>query len=131
MADVVKWDVKGLTQLQRKLNNLAANISHEGGAALRMEGEIEMTEAKRRTPVKTGALRGSGTVTGPQFRGKVIQVRLKFGNFAVSYAARVHEDTEVFHRVGQAKFLESVILESAPYMAARVAKRISLIRAAK
>ena len=44
------------------------------------------------------------------------------------YALYVHENLDADHHVGQAKFLESTINESRPYMPGRVAKRISLIR---
>ena len=39
----------------------------------------------------------------------------------------VHENLDAFHRVGQAKFLESVLVESRPYLAARVARRMNAI----
>jgi hypothetical protein len=53
-------------------------------------------------------------------------VRMAFGGPAAPYAIKVHEDLEAFHRVGQAKFLESVLLESAPHLAQRVSRRIRL-----
>ena len=149
MANV--FTIRGLDQVQRRLAAVASQVEGQVGAALRAEAEIEMTEAKKRTPVDTGALRGSGHVTGPhvavvsgtpsgrnlmgQFQSagarsfggqQVVSVTMAFGGPAAPYATKVHEDLEAFHRNGQAKFLESVLLESAPYLAQRVARRIRL-----
>lgn len=119
-------EITGLDALQARLQQLADDMPNEIGSALRAEAEIEMTEAKRRTPVKTGALRASGMVTGPTVSGGEISVTMSFGGGAVDYAIEVHENLAMFHpRGGQAKFLESVVLESAPYLGQRVAERMS------
>lgn len=115
----------GLDRVNERLNRMAQGIGLEFGYAMRMEAEIEMTEAKKRTPVLTGALRASGHVTGPTWSGRNLTVELKFGGPAAPYAVAVHENEEVFHRVGQAKFLESVLYESAPHLAQRIAARAS------
>ena len=47
-------------------------------------------------------------------------------NTEVGYAIWVHERLDVLHPIGQAKFLESTLLESIPYLAERIAKRIAL-----
>lgn len=123
MADRFELQIRGLDEANRRLQQLARDVPFVAAAALREEAEIEMTEAKERTPVKTGALKGSGRVEPVD--GDILTLRLAFGNAAVGYALPVHEVTEVFHRVGQAKFLESVIVESAPHLPARVARRMS------
>jgi hypothetical protein len=120
---MIDIQVKGGAALSRKLAKLGSSAIDVFGVALYQEAEIEMTEAKRRTPVKTGALRASGAVRRLSRVSRDLAVVLGFGGPAVQYALRVHEDVEMFHRVGQAKYLESVLLESAPYIAARVAKR--------
>lgn len=116
--------VTGMDALMRRLQSLAHRAPQRLGAAMRAEAEIEMTEAKKRTPVKTGALRGSGHVTGPEIQGNEITVLYQFGGPSAPYAVEIHENLEMFHPHGQAKFLESVILESAPYMAERIAQRV-------
>lgn len=118
--------IDGLAQLARRLQSLGEQMPIRVGVALRAEGEIEMTEAKRRTPVDTGALRASGTVTGPMFKGNDVQVRLSFGGNAVQYAVPVHENLDAYHKNGQAKFLESVLNESVAHMPQRVADRLRL-----
>lgn len=70
-----------------------------------------MTEAKERTPVDTGTLRGSGYVDLPQDQGDRITQTFGFGGAASDYALIVHERLDVNHPTGQAKFLESVVLE--------------------
>lgn len=116
--------VTGIERVSRNLIVVSQGFLDKAVRALEFEAEIEMTEAKRRTPVDTGALRGSGHVKPARRVGRDIMVELAFGGPAVPYAAKVHEDLDAFHKVGQAKFLESVVVESAPYMAARVAKRM-------
>lgn len=106
------------------LGKLVTKASTTAGRALREEAEIEMTEAKQRTPVDTGALRASGRVEGPEIRGEEVSVTFQFGDAAAPYALYVHENMDAFHKVGQAKFLESTLIESQPYLAARIAKRI-------
>lgn len=113
----------GTEQMIAKLVKIAQAYPDVVGKALYQEGEIEMTEAKRRTPVDTGALRATGVVNPPERNGSHISVTLTFGTL---YAVFVHEDLEAFHKIGQAKFLESTLQESASHMAERVGKRILL-----
>ena len=113
----------GTKEMKETLVRLSRRFPQKAGAALRAEAEIEMKEAKRRTPVDTGVLRNSGRVDVEK-SGRVIRASLSFGGAASAYAVRVHEDTEVWHRVGQAKYLESVLNESAPFLMDRVARRL-------
>lgn len=115
--------------MQSRLRRLAKQFPDEVVRALRIEAEVENTEVKRRTPVDRGTLRGTVHVVGPTRIGKTIVVFIAAGGPAAPYAVYVHEDLDAFHKVGEAKFIESVILESRPHMGARVAKRIELNRA--
>lgn len=114
--------VRGIGAVNAALSRLADLNERAAARALREEAEIEMTEAKRRTPVDLGPLRASGHVV---YGHAGLTARLDFGGPSAPYAVYVHEDLEAFHRVGQAKFLESVLLESAPYFAERVARRMA------
>ena len=118
----------GTDAVRRKLERLARQIPNEGGRALYQEAQIERTESMRRTPVEYGALKGSHELEGPEIKGRDIEVTILVGGSAAPYCIYVHEDMEAIHEVGQSKFLESVILESKPYMGQRVAKRIHLNR---
>lgn len=118
----------GATALRRKIVKFVERYPDEVARALYQETQVELKEVKRRTPVDTGELRASEHVEGPTRQGKVIYTKIVAGGPSAPYAIYVHEDLEAFHKVGQAKFIESTILESRPYMTARVAKRISLNR---
>ena len=82
-------------------------------------GQIELTEMKRRTPVEFGVLRDSGLFQ-IRWEGRTLILTWTFGGATATYAVYVHEDMEAFHRVGQAKFVESVTNESAQYAPGRI-----------
>ena len=135
----VRRGARGVEEMRAKLRRVQQRYPDRIGAALYAEGQIEMTEAKRRTPVWNterpvpkgvvpGALRASGVVSPPQREGRRIFVRLSFGGAAVNYAVYVHEDPDAFHQTGQWKYLESVLDESRPHMAGRIGRRIHLGR---
>ncbi len=121
---------KGTELVQRNLHQILGALPAEAGRALYEEAEIEMAEMKALTPVDTGALRASGHVNPPEIDGQDITVTLGFGGPSADYAIYVHEDLEAFHPVGQAKFMEAPLTQSAPYLYQRVAKRIDLNRLA-
>jgi hypothetical protein len=107
------------------LVNRLADMGRRGARAVDRAvyefGEIEMAEMKERVPVDEGILKGSGFVEPPKREGNKVILNLGFGGQAEDYAIIVHEDLEAFHRVGEAKFVESVINESAPHFTRRVA----------
>lgn len=123
------------SEMRAKLRQIEADFPERIGAALFQEGQIEMTEAKRRTPVSPlparngvvpGTLRASGTVHEPDYSGKHVSVTLSFGGAAEDYAIVQHERLDYHHTTGQAKYLESVLNESRQYMLARLARRLHL-----
>jgi len=142
--------VTGLADLQRVIAALGPVTMKEGVAGLYQEALIEQKESMRRTPVLTGALRASHEtekpvmvnpseavirilVGGPAGAGFARFAKGKYAKKAQvvdpsGYALYVHENLDADHHVGQAKFLESTINESRPYMPGRVAKRVSLTR---
>lgn len=111
-----------------RLRVVASRMPNTVMQALYQEAQIELTESKRRVPVDTGTLKSSAHVIGPDHVGNKFIVTLAYGGAAEDYAVIVHEDLEAFHPVGQAKYLESVLLESAPYIAGRLARRVDLAR---
>ena len=121
------FELRGVAEMAAKVRAISAKYPDDVARALYREAQIEMTEAKRQTPVDTGVLRASGHVQDPIHAGKHISVTLAFGGAAETYALIVHEDLEAFHRIGNAKFLEGPLKQSAPYMAARVAARIRFV----
>lgn len=120
--------IKGADAINRNLEKIAHNLPDELEKALFQEAQIEATESRKRTPVLTGALKGSHEVEKPVWKGRDVSVTIKVGGPAAFYAIPVHYDLEAIHTTGQALFLESTIMESRPAMARRVAKRIDLNR---
>jgi hypothetical protein len=109
-----------------KIRDYARTFPDRAGAALRKETEIEATEARKRTPVDTGNLRGTVHAEGPERKGRTISCDVVAGSSSEDYAFIVHEDMDAHHRVGQAKYIESTINESAPHMLERVASRLQI-----
>jgi len=114
---------RGLAEWQRNLQRIAKRFPEEIERALTIEAKIELKEAQRRVPYDTGKLHDSGKVLPPIRTQNRILVPIIFD---APYAVYVHEDPDAFHPNGQWKFLESVLNESAPHMAERVAKRVRL-----
>lgn len=119
----------GTAKARAQIEEYAKRFPKAVGIALYREAQVEMTESKRRCPVDVtppmphpGLLRSTGKVHPPVQEGNMISVTLSYGT---DYALPVHEILENLHPVGQAKFLESVLKESEPHMAQRVANRLS------
>jgi len=128
---MIKASMVGADKMIANLRKIADMYPDHVAAALFQEAQIEMTEAKRRTPVDTtphaphpGQLRRSGTVHNPVRKGRTISVTLSFGGAAKDYAIHVHENPDAHHPIGQYKFLESTLNESRAHMGERVARRI-------
>lgn len=119
----------GAANTLRDLKKIRAFAPDEFARALFQEAQVELKEIKRLTPVLTGALRASEVVTEPKREGRRIWLTIEAGGPSAPYGFAVHEDTEAFHKHGQAKFIEQPVNESRPYFPARVAKRIDLNKA--
>lgn len=111
----IEWE--GADDFARFLRETPGVTQRDVEAALYLEGEEMMSVAKRRTPVDTGNLRASGHVKLPETRGGRVEVTLAYGT---EYAVYVHEITTSQHPSGQAKFLESAVLEKQKTMADRM-----------
>lgn len=113
------WDgVRG------RLDRIAKETPKIVATALYQEALVEQKEAMTRCPVDTGALRGSHQTQRPVIAGGDISVAIVCGGPAAPYAVHVHENLEADHPVGEAKWLERTIRESAPFMAERIGKRV-------
>lgn len=116
----------------RTIKTIARKFPSRVERALYQEAQIEATEMKRRTPVDTrenaphpGNLRNSIHVEQPEQSGRNISVTIATGAQA-PYAIYVHENPDAIHPVGEWKFMESVLNESRPFMAARLARHLDL-----
>jgi len=91
----------------QRIGNLRKNMVKGMHSGLRVIGEEIMLDVKAArpgagVPVRTGALRSTGRVEGPDTRG---QVALSFGGAAAPYALEQHENTHIHHQVGEARYL--------------------------
>lgn len=122
--------------------NSGSRLRAEVQDAAYQEMKTELIEMKRRTPVWNparpvpanhvpGSLRASGKVVKQEIEGNRVGVTVSFGDETVDYAVYVHEDMEAHHAIGQAKFVSSVLNESATHMASRIASRVDLKKAFK
>lgn len=110
--------------VRANIKRLATGVQGYMVDALGAELKIEMREVQRRTPVKTGKLRDSIRIEGPTSTGKQVTGSIIAGGPDIPYAMIVHEDLDAYHPVGEAKFIERTLNESAPYMADRIAARM-------
>jgi len=126
--------IKNIPKVIGNMKKLEKGVPLLAAAALYQEALIEQKESMKRTPVDVttkrggGSLRDSHETSAPYWKGKFLNVDIQVGGPSAPYAIVQHENMEFFHKVGQAKFLESTINESAPYLLARIAKRIQLNR---
>lgn len=118
------WTVKSTPEIQGLFTRLGAKAIEAGKAALYRVGHEVMTLAQDRTPVDTGALKGSGQVQFPEVRGAAVTLTMGFGDASVGYAIPVHENLTAFHPVGRAKFLESAAHDTD--LGARLAAHLKL-----
>ena len=116
--------VSGFRELKKALKAQGQRAEQSLAAALSAEGERIMAEAKRLCPVDTGTLRSTGHVQKPVIRRGSIEVTLGFGGPAAPYAVFVHENLNVHHTVGQAKYLEKPLNDAARGFAERLAAEV-------
>lgn len=90
---------------ERHAEGIEAGLIAAGGALLEWSQEL--------VPVDTGLLHDSGqvSVTG---KGYETLVEVAYGSSGAYYAIYVHEDMNVYHPNGQAKFLEQPARERRP-----------------
>lgn len=114
--------VSGLTEVRAMFEGLK-DLPLRLFRALGEEAKIIAVVSMSRTPVKTGALKMSHIVLINEDR-RIIEIIV--GGEDAPYALYVHENLAAYHKNGQAKFLESAVLEALPGLPDRVAARASL-----
>lgn len=122
-------EVNGAEELRRRLEVLGGALPAEAGKAL-YQFAVSVVEplSVERTPVQFGVLRGSHETLKPEVSGNDVSVAIVVGGPSVGYAVPVHEILTAHHHVGQAKFLESAVHDTAPRLAEEVAQRVKLNR---
>ncbi len=133
----VRVAMTGDKEMLKKLRTIASESTDKGlrkearAATLDYGNQTILPKVQGRTPIKRGRLVRSERIrvlVSPK-KGELRVAVCAGGPFA-TYAMKVHEDLEAEHKVGRAKFIESVIFEEAPTAAAAIAPKIDLKRAA-
>jgi len=132
MADGIV--LTGIRELQANLKGLSKKVRDKFADELYQEGLRIMELSQKRVPVGTTALKESGRVTKPTVTSGDVSITLSYGGSTpvttrtglqvVNYAIPVHERLGVHHPVGQAKFLESVMNEEAPFILRNIAENM-------
>lgn len=109
-----------ISNFERKVKALIQDIPYAAKKRLSAAGNEILNNSNSKVPRDTQTLVGSGyyAVVGRRLEVGYANASTDLYNpksrqFASEYAAIVHEDLNAKHPVGQAKFLESAILEYA------------------
>lgn len=118
--------IGGITKVTAQLLKLIEQAPDEFGRALMIEAKVEAKECAKRAPKLSGDLRADIHAEGPERVGRRIKAYVRTTEATAHYALIQHEDLELVHTNGEAKFIERPMRESAPYMAERIAAHIDL-----
>ena len=132
-ATRIRMSLDGGADMKKRLEDMARGFPRETRRAVVVVGERLLSIAQDRCPKKSGTLAGTGRISVQVRRAggaPNILLTLAFGGADAPYGVRVHEDLDVVHRNGQAKFAESVLREGQGTIGAEVAGTISLPAAA-
>lgn len=104
----LSWEIKGGPALKKSLRSIdTVKVRPKISKALLAGGEIVVADAKKRTPVDTGALRANVNMTPYNITSDGGSLNIAY---LQEYAPYVHERLELKHRVGEAKFLENAMM---------------------
>ena len=108
----------------KQLAKMAKDNPKNAARALYETLEEDLPEVKRRTPVDKGNLRSTEHVTLPEIKPGEISASIVAGGPAAPYARSQHENLTYRHKVGQAKFIESVMRERMKDYPSRIARKL-------
>ena len=125
----MKLKFRGQHEMFANTKRYSKEFPERLGRAMKAELDIEVKEMQARTPVDTGDLRDSIHATEPEIQGQAVKCSVVAGTTAdgveLLYSQIQHEDLELNHpNGGQARFISSVLYESAPHIGERIAERM-------
>lgn len=126
-------DLDGTALMLNVFKRIQKGAPDEFGGALLEELKIEAKECQAICPVDEGTLRDSIHAVGYEREGRMIRAAIvcgEDGSGAEEYAVQQHEDLDLHHEHGEAKFIEKPLMASAPSLASRAGKRVDINRAA-
>ncbi len=115
---MISVTITGGSRIGAVLGQGAAAVASANRALYAGANDI-FNESQRRTPVLTGALRGSGSLS----QGGS-QAEIKYGGTAAGYAIYVHEGTS---RMAARKFLEGPMAEMGPEVLQRIKAAVEAV----
>ena len=83
--------------------------------ALEDAAQVIFDRSQELVPVATGRLKASGKIESKKTSNGAVAT-ISYGEGGPDYAVNVHEDLQVFHDDGQAKFLEHAVFENMKMM---------------
>jgi len=99
------------SSFEKGLSRYASSFLHSAENGLEEVAEQLKEKSVAKTPVDTGELRSRAFVSPVVAEENTMVVTVGYASESPEYAIYVHERTDVRHRVGQAKFLESSLHE--------------------
>jgi hypothetical protein len=115
------------TAVVRNLERISGDVKSKLGAALYGVAQKVRLDSMKRTPVDTGALKSSHTVSSPKLTSDGVEVTIGVGGASADYAVYVHEDLSKRHPNGEAKFLERAVLEESSTFGHDLAKMLEVL----
>jgi len=102
-------EVKGIAKALARFKEVQSRIRTQ--VLTQMDDEVNaiMARSMQLTPVKRGWLRASHRRANLQAGRSFIKMGIEVGDDRVDYAIYVHERTDLYHKHGQAKFLEKAV----------------------
>ena len=108
-----------------------SKMNHRVAKALQKAGGEIIRVSVQNTPLKTGELRKRSFNEGPLLKGDTYTQVVGYEKYGAdwekggtAYAVPVHENLESFHPVGEAKFLEKAIDQTASKLGKYLQKEI-------
>jgi len=118
----------GEKELLAHLSIEAQKITERSAAALAKAGGEIIRVTTPKVPVDTGELRSRSFNEGPLLGGEeyyqIVGYEKHDRQFLDQYAVEVHENLAARHKIGQAKYLEAGLQETAGYLLKYLQKEI-------
>ncbi len=118
----------GEKELLARLQIEANKITKKSATALAKAGGEIIRVTTPKVPIDTGELRSRSFNEGPLLSGEtyfqIVGYEKSDRQFVDQYAVKVHEDLAARHKVGQAKYLEAGLQETAGYLAKYIQKEM-------
>lgn len=127
------FEVTGLAEVHRRVEELRALALPLAGIALQQEAEAILVASQPLVPVDTGELRASGAVMDVVIDQHTVSTGVRYGGPGTGqrrpeeYAIKVHEDVTLRHpRGGQHHFLSEPAFAATQGMLERLAEALRL-----